>query len=170
MPQTGLPPGTDDCLIVLLLHFTGSIGRSSDSWHFLSENLQYWAAWEEKYFKCGKCHKAEEMHGNGMECANKYDVENGLTCVACHEDIYKDGAKNARQHNDHKDKLSCRVRRSMPYKTCYTCHVGKDDQGRTYYQTKGSMIDFKIGSTVSGAQYRPVRTRRTSALNGHWPR
>lgn len=28
---------------------------------------------KENYFKCGKCHKAEEMHGDGTEYANRYD-------------------------------------------------------------------------------------------------
>ena len=29
---------------------------------------------KQKYFKCSKCHKAQEMHGDGEEYANRYEV------------------------------------------------------------------------------------------------
>jgi thiosulfate/3-mercaptopyruvate sulfurtransferase len=112
---------------------------------------------KEKYFKCGKCHKAEEMHGNGKEYANRYEVENGPKCLDCHEEIYKNTAENAKQHRDHKDKLSCQVCHSMPYKNCYACHVGKDDQGLKYYKTKGSMLNFKVGLNPLQSERKPER-------------
>jgi thiosulfate/3-mercaptopyruvate sulfurtransferase len=112
---------------------------------------------KEKYFKCGKCHKAEEMHGDGKDYANRYEVENKPNCLECHEEIYKDTSVNAKQHTDHKDKLSCQVCHSMPYKNCYGCHVGKDDQGLTYYKTQGSMLNFKIGLNPLQSEKRPEK-------------
>jgi hypothetical protein len=110
---------------------------------------------KEKYFKCDKCHTAEEMHGDGKDYANRYEVENGPDCLDCHKDIYSDKAANAEQHQEHQDKLSCQVCHAMPYKNCYACHVAKDKQGLNYYQTKGSMLDFKIGLNPLQSEKRP---------------
>jgi hypothetical protein len=112
---------------------------------------------KEKYFKCGKCHKAEEMHGDGKDYGNRYEVENGPNCLDCHEEIYKETSVNAKQHTDHKAKLSCHVCHSMPYKNCYGCHVGKDEQGLKYYKTQGSMLNFKIGLNPLQSEKRPEK-------------
>lgn len=112
---------------------------------------------KEKYFRCDKCHTAAEMHGDGKDLASRYEVENAPNCVACHEDIYKDTSENVKQHTDHKGKVSCHVCHSMPYKNCYGCHVGKDDQGLAYYKTQGSMLNFKIGLNPLPSKKRPEK-------------
>ena len=112
---------------------------------------------KEKYFKCGKCHPAEEMHGDGQDYANRYAVENGPTCDKCHEKIYELTAKNARNHWIHKGRVSCQVCHSQPYKNCYACHFGKDSQGLKYFKTKGSSIDFKIGLNPLRSEKRPEK-------------
>jgi thiosulfate/3-mercaptopyruvate sulfurtransferase len=112
---------------------------------------------KEKYFKCNKCHTAEEMHGDGNQYGNRYEVENSPKCLNCHAEIYSDKSVNASQHKDHKDKLSCQVCHSMPYKNCYTCHVGRDEQGLAYYKTKGSMLSFKIGLNPLQSEKRPEK-------------
>lgn len=111
----------------------------------------------EKYFKCTKCHKAEEMHGDGKEYANRYEVENAPKCMACHEKIYGTASENARNHWIHKDRVSCQVCHSQPYKNCYACHVGKDKQGLAYFKTKGSFMDFKIGLNPLRSPKRPEK-------------
>lgn len=100
---------------------------------------------KEKYFKCNKCHKAEEMHGDGKEYANRYEVENGPKCIDCHKNINDEKSSNAKQHLIHKDRVSCNVCHSMPYKNCYACHFGKDKQGYKFFKTKASTLEFKIG-------------------------
>ena len=112
---------------------------------------------KEKYFKCGKCHTADEMHATTGDCDCRFDMQNGPKCLDCHEDIYKDTAPNAEQHSIHKDLLSCQVCHSMPYKNCYGCHVGKDKNDRPYFKTDGSEINFKIGINPLLSPKRPER-------------
>jgi thiosulfate/3-mercaptopyruvate sulfurtransferase len=110
---------------------------------------------KQKYFKCNKCHKAEEMHGDGKDYANRYEVENGPKCLDCHESIYDPKSKNAKNHWIHKDQVSCHVCHAQPYKNCYACHVGKDKKGFTYFKTQGSFINFKIGLNPLRSEKRP---------------
>jgi len=99
----------------------------------------------QKYFKCGKCHKAEEMHGDGNDYANRYEVKKGPKCLDCHKTILDPSSPNAKTHATHSGKVACQVCHSMPYKNCYSCHFGRDKKGLKFYKTKGSTIDFKIG-------------------------
>lgn len=110
---------------------------------------------KEKYFKCNKCHSAEEMHGDGKDYANRYEVENAPKCVDCHKDIYTEKSENAEQHGQHKDRVSCQVCHSMPYKNCYACHFGKDKLGFKYFKTKEPTLEFKIGRNPLQTEKRP---------------
>lgn len=112
---------------------------------------------KEKYFKCGKCHSAEEMHGDGKAYANRYEVENGPKCKNCHEKIYDEKATNAKQHAQHRDRVSCNVCHSMPYKNCYGCHFGKDKLGYKFFKTDASTIEFKIGLNPLRSDRRPEK-------------
>jgi len=112
---------------------------------------------KEKYFKCTKCHKAEEMHGDGKDYANRYEVENGPKCIDCHKNINDEKSNNAKQHLIHKDRVSCNVCHSMPYKNCYACHVGKDKLGYKFFKTKASTLEFKIGLNPLKSQKRPEK-------------
>ncbi len=110
---------------------------------------------KEKYFKCNKCHTADEMHGSGQECANRYDVKNGPKCADCHNAIYDAKAENAKNHWIHKDQVSCNVCHSQQYKNCYSCHVGKDKNGSEFFKTAGSPLGFKIGLNPLKSKERP---------------
>jgi thiosulfate/3-mercaptopyruvate sulfurtransferase len=112
---------------------------------------------KEKYFKCDKCHKADEMHGDGKDYANRYEVLNGPKCMDCHESIYEAKSKSAKNHWIHRDQVSCHVCHSQPYKNCYSCHVGQDKQGFTYFKTKTPLINFKIGLNPLRSEKRPER-------------
>ena len=111
----------------------------------------------EKYMRCDKCHPGDEMHGNGREYANRYEVENGPKCVNCHKEIYSREAENVITHRIHKDKASCQVCHAQPYKNCSTCHVGKDKSGLPFYKTRASWLDFKIGLNPLKSEKRPYR-------------
>jgi thiosulfate/3-mercaptopyruvate sulfurtransferase len=111
----------------------------------------------QKYFKCNKCHTGEEMHGDGKEYDNRYEVENGPKCIQCHQNIYDETSKNAKQHGLHKDRVSCQVCHAMPYKNCTSCHVGKDKLGFNFFKTKESFLDFKIGLNSLKSEKRPER-------------
>ena len=112
---------------------------------------------KEKYFKCSKCHSAAEMHADGRNYANRYEVENAPNCVDCHEKIYNETEKHAKTHKDHKNRVSCHVCHSMPYKNCYGCHFGKDDKGKNYYRTDESRMIFKIGLNPLQSENRPEK-------------
>jgi len=103
---------------------------------------------EKKYFKCTNCHKADEMHGDGEDYANRYEVKNGPKCVDCHEKIYDAKAENAKNHWIHKDQVSCRVCHSQAYLNCTTCHAGS---------FKSKSIDFKIGLNPLKSKDRPEK-------------
>lgn len=112
---------------------------------------------KEKYFKCGKCHTAGEMHGDGRDYANRYAVSNGPKCLDCHGAIYEPKFKNARNHWIHRDQISCQVCHSQRYKNCYACHLGKDQQGFTYFKTQKSELNFKIGRNPLRTELRPEK-------------
>ena len=108
-----------------------------------------------KYLRCGSCHTGDEMHGNGVEYDSRYEVANRARCVDCHEGIYTQSTEYTPQHVIHRDKASCQVCHAMPYKNCYTCHVGKDIRGLSYFKTEPSDIDFKIGLNPLQSDDRP---------------
>jgi thiosulfate/3-mercaptopyruvate sulfurtransferase len=110
---------------------------------------------KEKYFKCNKCHTAEEMHGSSKAVANRYEVENGPKCLDCHTTIYDATSENVKNHWIHKDQVSCQVCHSQAYKTCYGCHFGKDKQGFKFYKTTKSDMQFKIGLNPLKSTKRP---------------
>ena len=109
----------------------------------------------QKYMKCGDCHSGDEMHGDGKEYENRYAVENRARCASCHESIYTEQNASLTQHVIHRDSVSCQVCHSMPYKNCYSCHVGKDDNGLNYFKTEPSVMGFKIGLNPLKSADRP---------------
>ncbi|MBN2141074.1 MAG: hypothetical protein JW718_08715 [Desulfovibrionaceae bacterium] len=110
-----------------------------------------------KYFKCTKCHQAAEMHGDGKKYADRFSVANRPRCLDCHQEILKDQAPNAEQHQTHKDLVSCQVCHSVAYKNCYNCHFGKDKQGYKYFKCEKSDLDFKIGFNPLPSEDRPQK-------------
>jgi hypothetical protein len=109
----------------------------------------------EKLIKCENCHTGKEMHGDGKEHANRYDVENGPKCIDCHSEIYGETAENSKNHLLHKDKVSCYVCHSQEYKNCYSCHVKEDTDEKQYFKSKPSKMGFKIGLNPDMSEKRP---------------
>lgn len=111
----------------------------------------------EKYMKCGKCHTAHEMHGDGKAYEHRYEVENGPKCEDCHKEIYGDHSENVKIHTTHRDKTSCFVCHSQSYMNCSTCHMGNDQQGNGFFKTEPSWMDFKIGLNPSISDKHPEK-------------
>ena len=116
---------------------------------------------------CKACHTGDEMHGSGMskEPFDRYGVANRAKCEDCHKMKGSYKAENDMQGKDlvhpdhaiHQGKVSCQVCHSMPYKNCYSCHVGKDKSGAPYFETAPSKMDFKIGLNPKVTEDRPEK-------------
>jgi len=116
---------------------------------------------------CKECHSGDEMHGIGVskKPADRYEVANRARCEDCHTmaDPEKPaGDSKAKElvhpsHAIHQGKVSCQVCHSMPYKNCYSCHVGKDKSGVPYFETEPSTMDFKIGLNPQVTEDRPEK-------------
>jgi hypothetical protein len=111
----------------------------------------------EKFMKCEKCHTGTEMHGGDKEYKNRYAVDNGPMCINCHKKIYDSNSKNAKTHTIHRDKASCYVCHSQPYKNCTSCHVSIDTRGIPCYKSKASWMAFKIGFNPMRSKKRPEK-------------
>jgi thiosulfate/3-mercaptopyruvate sulfurtransferase len=111
----------------------------------------------QKYMKCHKCHTGAEMHGDGKDYPHRYAVENGPKCVNCHKKIYEKGADNAKIHNTHRDKASCYVCHSQPYKNCSSCHVSLGKNRKPKFKTDPSWMTFKIGLNPLKSTKRPEK-------------
>lgn len=86
--------------------------------------------------QCVACHEADELHGQGNQGLNRYEVSDAPRCETCHS-----VASSNPYHTLHGDKLSCQVCHSVTYKNCYSCHVGRNERGLE----QPSELDFKIG-------------------------
>ena len=116
---------------------------------------------------CKECHTGDEMHGHGMdkEPFDRYEVENRAKCEDCHRMAGSEKTEGAEyaadlvhpSHAIHQGKVSCQVCHSMPYKNCYSCHVGRDKSGTPYFKTEPSTIDFKIGLNPRTTEDRPEK-------------
>jgi thiosulfate/3-mercaptopyruvate sulfurtransferase len=110
-----------------------------------------------KNMQCINCHNADELHGDGNDYANRYEVTQAPKCVDCHEQVYEETSANYTQHVLHRDRASCQVCHAAEYKSCYRCHVGTDEKGLTYFQTLPSEIGFKIGLNPLRSERRPEK-------------
>jgi thiosulfate/3-mercaptopyruvate sulfurtransferase len=97
---------------------------------------------------CVDCHGAEEMHASGEGLKSRYELAEMPKCVNCHEDL-KGG--DIKQHNLHVGKVQCNVCHSQEYVNCYSCHIGKDDQGLAYFQNRREVETMKIGKAYPGS-------------------
>ncbi|MBW1801630.1 MAG: hypothetical protein JRJ85_12985 [Deltaproteobacteria bacterium] len=122
-----------------------------------NESCQPDVHYKKAHMTCDKCHKAEQMHGDGRTYARRHDVENGPKCTECHENIYESEAAARSNHMTHRDKVSCQVCHSQSYTNCFDCHVGMSKDGREFYEVGSHSLDFKIGLNPSRSERRKER-------------
>ena len=92
---------------------------------------------------CVTCHKAKELHAAAPDgIKSRYDLKEAVECTDCHHDL-EDGSEL--NHTVHVGKVQCQVCHSQAYTNCYSCHVGKDDEGILYFQNRKDVEAFKIG-------------------------
>ena len=98
--------------------------------------------WTRNGMTCYTCHDQDEMHGVGQDPAsNRFHQTSTPDCTDCHTDI----STSNTQHTLHLDRVACQVCHSIENKSCYNCHVERDDNGTPYFTTDASQMHFKIG-------------------------
>jgi thiosulfate/3-mercaptopyruvate sulfurtransferase len=130
-------------------------GRIGPEYQGKLEGVEGDVHWLKGGMPCIACHDVADYHGDGTEYAHRYDGEPMPACLDCHPDV-AGGADGVTQHSLHEDRVSCQVCHSAgPYKSCYNCHVGKDEQGLLYRQLDPSELTFKIGLNPRKSDTRP---------------
>ena len=110
---------------------------------------------------CVACHEAEEMHAAAPEgLPGRYHLKEIVACTDCHHNLQYG---SVRDHSIHIGKVQCQVCHSQTYVNCYSCHVGKDEQGLGYFQNEREVEDMKIGlnydKDAPGATYKYMLVR-----------
>lgn len=130
-------------------------GRVGPEYQGKNEGIQGDVHWFKGGMPCLTCHDVTQYHGDGTEYAHRYDGPISPNCVDCHPDV-ESGQDGVAQHMLHGEKVACQVCHSAgAYKTCYGCHVGKDDQGLPYRKTDPTSFEFKIGLNPDPSEDRP---------------
>jgi hypothetical protein len=106
---------------------------------------------------CIDCHK-EDMHGDGIKYASRWEVKGLPECINCHQKIpnFKSPAHNIAEHQS----VSCKSCHAQAYKNCFQCHASFDETGNYHRKQKEKAVIFKIDkNTVPGYiyKYTPVR-------------
>ncbi len=130
-------------------------GRVGPEYQGKNEGVKGDVHWMKGGMPCVECHTVADFHGDGEEYAHRYDGAEMPACLDCHPTV-SGGADGVMQHTLHQDKVACQVCHSVgPYKNCYGCHVGTDEEGLPYRQLEPSELDFKIGLNSLQSEERP---------------
>jgi thiosulfate/3-mercaptopyruvate sulfurtransferase len=130
-------------------------GRVGPEYQGKNEGVQGDVHWMKGGMPCVSCHTVADFHGDGTEYAHRYDGEPMPACEDCHPDVVG-GADGVMQHSIHQEKLACQVCHSAgDYRQCFSCHVGKDENGLPYRQLEPSEMDFRIGLNPDKSAERP---------------
>ncbi|TXT53639.1 MAG: hypothetical protein BAJATHORv1_140019 [Candidatus Thorarchaeota archaeon] len=129
--------------------------RVANEYQGKNEGVEGSVHWLEEGMSCFQCHDVTEYHGDGSEPAHRYAGEPDVSCLDCHAGVISEESEIV-EHEVHAETVACQVCHvSGPYKNCYDCHVGLDDQGLSYYQTEESQMLFKIGRNPMQSEDRP---------------
>lgn len=115
--------------------------------------------WTQAGMPCFKCHTGDALHGMGadgkpLEKTERYDGAPAPECLDCHPNVAP-GKGEIEQHNIHGDKLACQVCHSVENKSCYGCHVQKNESGASFFKIEPSVMGFKIGLNPKKSEDRP---------------
>jgi hypothetical protein len=130
-------------------------GRVGPEYQGKNEGVEGDVHWLKGGMPCISCHTVEQFHGDGTEHAHRYAGEAIPQCVDCHAEV-ADGSDGVMQHALHQERVACQVCHAAgDYKQCYSCHVGKDEEGLPYRQLESSELDFRIGLNPLKSDERP---------------
>ncbi len=139
---------------------TGCHGsRINSEYTGLNEGIPADVHWTKGGMACFKCHTGPELHGMNadgepVDKTERYDGAQSPACTNCHPDAVA-GKSEIMQHNIHGEKLACQVCHSVENKSCYSCHVQKNEEGVPFYKIEPSVMDFKIGLNPKKSEDRP---------------
>jgi thiosulfate/3-mercaptopyruvate sulfurtransferase len=130
-------------------------GRVGPEYQGKNEGIQGDVHWFKGGMPCIACHQVADVHGDGTPYTHRFDGPPTPNCLDCHPDV-SGGKDGVTQHAMHEETVACQVCHSAgPYKSCYNCHVGQDDQGLAFFKTDPSQMTFKIGRNPAKSEDRP---------------
>jgi thiosulfate/3-mercaptopyruvate sulfurtransferase len=130
-------------------------GRVGPEYQGKNQGVKGDVHWLKGGMPCVQCHPVADLHGDGTEYAHRFDGPVSPSCTDCHPDV-SGGQDGVTQHAVHEAKVACQVCHSAgPYKSCFNCHVGLDEEGLTYFKTDPSQMTFKIGRNPLKSDERP---------------
>jgi thiosulfate/3-mercaptopyruvate sulfurtransferase len=130
-------------------------GRIGPEYQGKNEGVQGDVHWFKGGMPCIACHQVADLHGDGTSPAHRFDGPSSPSCLDCHPGV-AGGQDGVAQHAMHEGNVACQVCHSAgPYKSCYNCHVGQDDQGLAYFKTDTSQMTFRIGRNPLKSEERP---------------
>jgi len=78
----------------------------------------------EKGMTCIDCHKADELHGNGIKVDSKRNVKGKPSCTNCHK--LNATSRSIAIHKQHEKVTNCQACHvASEYNNCSSCHIGK---------------------------------------------
>ncbi|HHH40453.1 MAG TPA: hypothetical protein ENK56_00430 [Chloroflexi bacterium] len=129
--------------------------RINDEYKGKHEGIPADVHWEREGMPCTRCHTLEEYHYGGHGTRYAGAPRPSCTESGCHDTVrVGDGIT---QHDEtHLEGLDCQVCHAAgPYKSCFNCHVGRDDKGLPYFTSDPSALTFKIGRNPVKSPERP---------------
>ncbi len=112
--------------------------------------------WTQGGMPCFDCHTADEMHGNVEPPPDhRYDGKASPACTDCHDDVFENKAKISEHRSAHMENIACQVCHAADYKSCYSCHVQKSEEGTPFFKIEPSQMGFKIGLNPEQTEDRP---------------
>jgi thiosulfate/3-mercaptopyruvate sulfurtransferase len=129
--------------------------RVGNEYQGKNEGVEGSVHWLKGGMTCYECHDITHYHGDGTEYTHRYDGPPGVDCLECHLEATPEET-DILEHKLHDGKVACEVCHvSGPYKSCYNCHVGLDDEGLPYRRTDESQLTLKIGRNPLKSEDRP---------------
>ena len=130
-------------------------GRVGPEYQGKNQGVKGDVHWLKGGMPCTECHPVADFHGDGTEYSHRFDGPVSPSCTGCHPDV-SGGQDGVVQHTLHEATVACQVCHSAgPYKSCFNCHVGKDEEGLAYFKTDPSQMTFKIGHNPVKSDDRP---------------
>lgn len=114
--------------------------------------------WMPNGMKCTVCHTVDEFHNPSADYNHRYESQEAPKCESCHSGEPFESLEPHKQHaglEEDATHLQCQVCHAQAYNNCYSCHVGKDSEGLSFFKTEKSWFDFKIGLNPVKSESRP---------------